>query len=81
MVTLIMERHQLPLAKALLKVITVACLEKLVLVRKHHAVGLYKKESFSQTTNVQYCQICQPGSDNCCQLEKKFFLQDLPSWT
>lgn len=42
MVTLIMERHQLPLAKALLKVITVACPEKFILVRKQHAVGLHK---------------------------------------
>lgn len=42
MVTLIMERQQLPSAKALLKVITVARPKKLVLVKKHHAVGRYK---------------------------------------
>lgn len=65
MVTLIMERHQSVVAKVLLKTITVACPKKLLLVRKHHAVGLYKQESFPQTTDVHYCQVCQPGSDNC----------------
>lgn len=75
MVTQIIKRHKMPLAKAVLKIIIVALPKKLVPVRKHHAVGLDEQESFPQTTDVHCCQIGQPGSDNCCQLGKKFFFQ------
>ena len=45
-----MDRHELLSAKALLKIVSVACPEKLVHVRKQPAVGLHNQESFPQTT-------------------------------
>ena len=41
-----MERHELLSAKALLNIMTVACPEKLVRVRKHPAVGYTIKRHF-----------------------------------
>lgn len=46
MLTLIMERHQTPVAKAQLKTITVACPKKLVLVRKHQLWASTSKSHF-----------------------------------
>lgn len=48
-----------------------ACPEKLVLVRRHHAVGLHKQESSPQTTDVQYCHCVGQALTAAVSWEKK----------